>query len=54
MHIGSEIQYYSTYYLATVTSHVGILVTMSVHQSSVDKFTGEFTDMMSSLRTYQR
>ena len=54
LHAGSELPGYLTYYLATTTSALGILVTMSVHKDSADKYTRQLNDMMSSLTVYQR
>lgn len=54
LHVGSEVKNYNTYYLATTTSHVGVLVTLSVHQRFEDRYIGEFNRMMQSLKTYQR
>ena len=54
LHVGSEVPNYHTYYLATTTSYLGILVTMSVHKDSADAFVRQLTEMMSSLIAYQR
>ncbi len=54
LHIGSEIANYHTYYLATTTSHIGILVTLSVRQDQEAHYIAQFTEMMSTLKTYQR
>jgi hypothetical protein len=54
LHANSEIENFHTYYLATATSHLGILVTLSVHKDHADRFIGEFTAMMSSLEAYQK
>lgn len=54
LHIGSEIPNYDTYYLATNTSHLGILVTMSVNKDFEKSYTRQLTDMMSTLNLYQR
>lgn len=53
LHVGSELPNYLTYYLATTTPALGILVTMSVLKDSVDKYVGQLDDMMSSLTVYQ-
>ena len=53
-HEGSEIANFVTNYFATTTPHIGILVTLSVHKDQEQRFTNEFTEMMKSLRTYQR
>jgi hypothetical protein len=37
LHNGSELKNYDTYYLATNTSYLGILVTMSVEKNEADK-----------------
>ena len=34
LHVGSEIAAYHTYYLATTTSYLAILVTMSAHKTT--------------------
>jgi len=54
LHVGSEIQNYHTYYLATVTSYLGILVTMSVEKNQEAKYVRQLTEMMSTLNVYQR
>jgi hypothetical protein len=54
LHLGSEIASFHTYYLATATSHVGILVTLSVHKDYEAQFVKEFSEMMASLKTFQR
>jgi hypothetical protein len=54
LHIGSEVPNYHTYYLATTTSYLGILVTMSVHKGQTDGFVGQLTEMMATLVVYQR
>lgn len=54
LHVGSEIPNYLTYYAATATSHVGILVTMSVHKDRADRYIKEFGEMLKTMRTYQR
>ena len=54
LHAESELPNYLTYYLATTTSALGILVTMSVHKDSAGKYKRELDQMMSSLTVYQR
>jgi hypothetical protein len=54
LHVGSEATNYDTYYLATSTSHLGILVTMSVHRDQRSTYVGQLTQMMSSLNVYQK
>ncbi len=54
LHVGSEIADFHTYYLATTTSHIGMLVTLSVRKDFEARFTAEFRGMMDTLRTYQR
>jgi hypothetical protein len=54
LHLGSEVPNYDTYYLATTTSHLGILVTMSVHRDRRGVYVGQLTQMMSSLNVYQK
>jgi hypothetical protein len=54
LHAGSEIANYDTYYLATTTSYIGILVTMSVHRNQSDRYIAQLNDMMGSLSVYQR
>jgi hypothetical protein len=51
--IGSEISNYDTYYLATVTSLLGILVTMSVHRDREAFYVQQLKDMMGTLNVYQ-
>lgn len=54
LHLGSEVQNYYTYYLGTVTSDIGILVTMSHHKDQGGTYLKDLTDMMSTLRAYQQ
>ena len=54
VHYGSEIFGFTTYYLATRTSHVGMLVTFSVFKDDEARYTPQFLEMIKSLRTYQR
>ena len=54
LHVGSEVPNYDTYYLATITSHLGVLVTMSVHKDYERIYSRQLTDMMSTLNLYQR
>ena len=54
LHRGSENSNYYTYYLATNTSHLGILVTMSFYKEYESKYVGQLKDMMSTLDIYQK
>jgi hypothetical protein len=54
LHSGSEIANFDTYYLGTTTSNLGILVTMSVHKDSSDKYIAQLNDMIATLNIYQR
>ena len=54
LQLGSEVPNYDTYYLATTTSNLGILVTMSVHKDHAATYVRQLTDMMSTLNVYQR
>jgi hypothetical protein len=51
---GSENANYCTYYLATNTSHLGILVTMSFHKEYESRYVRELKDTMSTLDIYQK
>jgi hypothetical protein len=51
---GSEIPNYDTYYLATVTSLLGILVTLSVERAAEATYIKQLNEMMSTLNVYQR
>jgi hypothetical protein len=51
---GSELPNYDTYYLATVTSLLGILVTLSVERASETGYIKQLNEMMSTLNVYQR
>jgi hypothetical protein len=53
LHIGSEVPNYDTYYLGTTTSHLGILVTMSVHKDHEAEYVKQLNEMMSTLHVYQ-
>jgi hypothetical protein len=54
LHVGSEIANYHTYYLGTTTSHLGILVTMSVHKDHEAEYVRRLNEMMMTLNLYQR
>ncbi|HUS98539.1 MAG TPA: hypothetical protein VMX97_17575 [Hyphomicrobiaceae bacterium] len=54
LHIGSEISTYRTHYFATVTSHLAVLITFSVHRDYVTKFEPQFAHMIETLRIFQR
>jgi len=54
LHSGSEVPNYDTYYLATTTSLVGILFTLSTHATLREAQVGELRTMGASVRTYQR
>ena len=54
LHVGSEIKDFETYYLGTVTSHFGMLVTMSAHKDRIAEYAQDFEEMMSTLNVYQR
>lgn len=54
IHVGSEVPDYQTYYLATTTSNLGILVTMSTHKDHADTYVKQLNEMMASLTAYQR
>jgi len=48
LHLGSEVRNYHTYYLATNTSSIGILVTMSVHEEAYDEYAKQLNDMIAT------
>lgn len=52
-HFQSEVPNYYTTYAATITSHVGVLVTFSVHQRFRDAYQPGFDRALSSLRVSQ-
>jgi hypothetical protein len=54
LHLGSEVQTYYTYYLATRTAQLAILVSMSVHKDYVSEYIHELEGMISTLYIYQR
>jgi hypothetical protein len=54
MHLGSEIGNYYTQYLATVTSHIAILVSFSAHKEDFDRYNPELKQMIRSLLVYQQ
>jgi len=53
LHYQSELPNFYTQYMATVTSHVGVLITFSAHKDAYDRYTVEFDGMMQSLVVYQ-
>ena len=54
LHLGSEIQGYYTRYLGTVTAHLGIVITYSVHSDHYEHFDAAFRDSITNLVTQQR
>jgi hypothetical protein len=54
LHLSSELKGYVTYYAATITSHLGVLVTLSAEETVIDKRRRELEQMMNSLVIYQR
>jgi hypothetical protein len=54
LHFGSERPNYWTHYLATSTSHLGVLVTFSVHRAHYEEYNHQFDEMIDSLNIYQR
>ena len=50
MHLGSEIPYYYTRYLATVKGNIAVLVTFSAHKLYYSKYSSEFFRAIKSLR----
>ena len=54
LHSGSELANFDTYYLATNTSELGILVTLSVHKDYADQYVAELRQMITTLKIYQR
>lgn len=54
LHANSEVAGFDTFYLATNTSALGILVTMSVNSKNVAEFSSQLNDMMASLAVHQR
>lgn len=54
LHFASELDNFYTYYLGTVTSDVGILVTMSYREGQEGTYQKDLADMMSTLRAYQQ
>jgi hypothetical protein len=54
VHSGSEIPNYDTYYFATITSELGILVTLSVNRNLSGQYVDRFKEMIKTLHVYQR
>jgi hypothetical protein len=54
VHSGSEIPNYDTYYFATITSELGILVTLSVNRNFSRQYVDRFKEMIKTLPVYQR
>lgn len=50
MHLGSEVPYYYTRYLATIKLRIAILVTFSAHQRYYTKYSSDFFKAIQSLR----
>jgi hypothetical protein len=53
LHYQSEVPNYLTRYLATTTSHLGILVTFSVYKDDYHSTVREFESMIASLKVHQ-
>jgi hypothetical protein len=53
VHSGSEISNYDTYYFATITSELGILVTLSVNRRFSGQYVDKFKEMIKTLHVYQ-
>jgi hypothetical protein len=54
VHSGSEIPNYDTYYFATITSELGILVTLSANKNFSGQYVESFKQMIKTLHVYQR
>jgi hypothetical protein len=54
LHVDSELRNWETYYLATVTSFVAIVVTLSAHKDYTDRYIDQLRDMIKTLKTYER
>lgn len=54
LHSSSEVANYDTYYLATTTSLVAMLLTLSTHRTVQNTASNELRSMMATVRTYQR
>jgi hypothetical protein len=52
--VSSEIRNYITVYLATATSHVGVVATFSIHKDHEEAGRREMDIMMSSLKIHQQ
>ncbi len=50
MHLGSEVPFYYTRYLATIKARIAILVTFSAHQRYYTKYSNDFFKAIQSLR----
>lgn len=53
LHRNSEVVNFNTRYLATVTSHLGLVVSFTARQSRFEYFTEEFEASINTLRIYQ-
>jgi hypothetical protein len=53
-HSGSELSNYDTYYLATNTSYLGIVVTLSVDKDYSKQYVAGLKEMIATLHIYQR
>lgn len=54
LHASSELYKYDTYYLATVTSYLAILVTLSAERDYLPEYSNQLSGMLSTLVVYQR
>ena len=54
LHFGSEVPGYYTRYLGTVTAHLGILVTYSIHADNFERYDVLFSESVARLMTQQR
>jgi hypothetical protein len=53
MHSGSEIPNYDTYYFATVTSELSILITLSANRNVSGQYVDRIREMIKTLHVYQ-
>lgn len=54
IHDGSELPNFRTYYYATVTSHLAVLITLSAHRDHLQVFEPQFEQMIRTMRIFQR
>ena len=54
LHLESEIPGFYTRYLATIKQDIGVLVTYSINKNKYQQYTGDFENMVKTLRVFRK